>query len=107
MCFLPEGLKRRTIFAELFPEVHRVFSLIRGNEHERFPILLQKIESHLILGEILKRINKEHPGVITVTIHDSIMTGLDHVELVKKIMGEELTRYMGYPPRLNVEYFKL
>jgi hypothetical protein len=57
----------RRVFEELFPEVHRIFSLVRGYErghkfksYQRFAILLQRIEAHIILNIILKRINKEH-----------------------------------------------
>lgn len=102
----------RKIFKELFPEVHRIFTLIRGYDKgnkftsfERFAILLQRIESYIILDLILTRIYKEYPGTIAVTIHDSIMTSLytDHVDKVKKIMTEELEKYIGYEPTLKIE----
>lgn len=111
--------KAREIFSNRFPSVHEVFSLVRGHERvkdkndkkakfrnfKRFAILLQRIESHLILEVIIKRIYKELPGVIAVTIHDSIMTGTitDRINEISKIMTEELTCYVGYQPRIKVE----
>lgn len=102
----------RAIFIESFPTVHRIFSKVRGSEKggkttnfKRFAILLQSIESYLMLEVILKRIYRELPGVIAITIHDSIMTGLltNQVEAVKKIMEEELTAFVGCKPQIKIE----
>jgi len=104
--------KARQVFADLFPEVHRVFSLVRGKQngnkfksYQRFSILLQRMESHIILDVILKKISTEHPEIIAVTIHDSIMTSVytDHVRIVYRIMEEELTRFVGFKPMLKIE----
>lgn len=104
--------KSRKVFAELFPEVYRVFSLVRGsqrgnkfNSYQRFSILLQRIEAHLVLDVIERKINEEYPEIITLTIHDSIMTSLytDHVQVVKEIMEEELTHFVGFKPKLKIE----
>lgn len=104
--------KARQIFIKSFPKVHRIFSKIRGREKgdrfqkfSRFAILLQSIESHLMLDIILKRVYKELPGTIAVTIHDSIMTGVltNNVEAVCKIMVEELTHFVGFAPTIKRE----
>jgi len=104
--------KARQIFKNRFPTVHRIFSKIRGSERgdkftnfKRYPILLQSIESYLILEVILKRIYKEMPGTIAVTIHDSIMTGNDtnRVEEVSQIMIDELTNFVGFRPQTKIE----
>jgi len=104
--------KARQTFIKNFPTVHRIFSKVRGHEqgnkfnnYKRFAILLQKIESYLMLDVILKRIYKDMPGVIAVTIHDSIMTGIltNNVEAVRKIMTEELTFFIGFPPKIEIE----
>lgn len=104
--------KCRLIFKDRFPTVHRIFSKVRGREQgtkfensNRFAILLATIESHLMLNVIVKRINKELPGVIVITIHDSIMTGIltDEVEAVRKIMTEVLTEFVGFQPQIKKE----
>lgn len=104
--------KARQIFIDRFPTVHRVFSKIRGHEKgdqftsfKRFAILLQRIESHLMLQVILKRIYKELPGTIAVTIHDSIMTGIltNNVEVVRKILIDEMALFVGFRPQIKVE----
>jgi hypothetical protein len=104
--------KTRQIFKDRLPTVHRIFSKVRGSEKgdkftnfKRFAILLQRIESYLMLDVILKRIYKELPGTIAVTIHDSIMTGIltNNLEAVRKIMIDELTLFVGFPPKINIE----
>ena len=104
--------KARLIFKKRFPHVHKTFSKIRGSEKgdsfhnfKRFAILLQRIESHLILEVILKRIYRDLPGTIAVSIHDSIMTGVitNNVEAVRNIMMEELTLFVGFPPNIRIE----
>jgi hypothetical protein len=104
--------KARQIFINRFPTVHRTFSKIRGHEKgdqftnfKRFAILLQRIESHLMLQVILKRIYKELPGTIAVTIHDSIMTGIltNNVEAVREIIIEELEFFVGFQPQIKIE----
>jgi len=104
--------KARQIFKDRFPTVHRIFSKVRGSERgdkfqnfKRFAILLQRIESYLMLDVILKRIYKELPGTIAVTIHDSIMTGIltNNLEAVRKIMIDELTYFVGFAPKIKIE----
>lgn len=102
----------RQVFKNSFPTVHKIFSKVRGHERgdkfhnfKRFAILLQRIESYLMLDVILKRIYQELPGTISITIHDSIMTGVltNNVEAVRKIMTEELTKFVGFPPATEIE----
>jgi len=104
--------KARQIFIKNFPKVHRIFSKVRGSESgdkfqnfKRFAVLLQRIESYLMLDVILKRIYKELPGTIAITIHDSVMTGIltNNVEAVRKIMTEELTYFVGFSPKIKIE----
>ena len=75
------------------------------NKFKRFAILLQRIESHLMLDIILKRIYRELPGVIAITTHDSIITGIltNEVNAVKGIIEEELSHFVGFSPKIKIE----
>lgn len=108
--------KCRMIFKKSFPTVHRVFSKVRGRDQgtsfknsNRFAILLATIESFLVIDVILKRIYRELPGVVAISIHDSIMTGIltDEVEAVRKIMCEELTKFVGFSPKIVIENYRV
>jgi len=103
----------REVFEQLFPEVARIFRLVRGDEkgtkfqnYKRFAILLQSIESHIVNDLVIKnRINKEHPGTIAVSIYDTVSTGIqtDKINEVSEIMTDEFEKYVGHAPRLSVK----
>ena len=97
---------------ELYPHVADLFRIIKQKypedngfkSHARLACLLQAIESHIILARCCKRIWDEGQETVPVfTIHDSISTLGNHVDFVKKIMQEELTTCIGYPPSLDTE----
>lgn len=107
--------KVKSIFIELFPEVHKLLCVLRGNlsgdkftKYSRLAILLQSIESHIILERVLNRIYTENPNIIAITIHDSIMTSIyfNHIQTVKTIMEEEFTSFCGIKPIISVEETK-
>lgn len=108
----PLNRKAREVFIKEFPNVHKIFSLVRGNlegdkftRHSRFSILLTRVETYIILRVIVKRIVRELPRTIVITKHDSVLTGIytNNIEEVKQIMNEELSKLTGYPPKLKVE----
>jgi len=43
------------------------------------------------------------PTIPMFTIHDNIITTEQHADVVKKVMEEELERYVGYKSTLSVE----
>lgn len=104
--------KTREIFIELFPTVHRQFSIIRGagkgenyQNFKRFAILLQRIESYLVLDVIMKKVYRKFPTTFVMTIHDSILTVSDGavVDTIKNMMGNDLQKFVGWPAQLKIE----
>lgn len=93
----------KRIFQNIFPTVYELFKLIKKKEKANLPCLLQKIESHLMINVISKRIAKERPNLPIFTIHDSISTIKDEESYVSKIVEEELLKAVGYKPRLHIE----
>jgi len=96
----------KRIFKAVFPNVYKLFSLFKRGDASLFPRLLQQIEARLILDVICKRITGEKPRIPILTIHDSIATTLPNVDYVKGVMTDELTKYIGIPPNLKVEYWE-
>jgi len=97
-------------FYDTFPNVYERIVCLKGfdkgnkfKSFKRLAILLQTIESHVILNIILPKINKKHPETIAVTIHDSIMTSTDDINRVRNIMDQELTKFVGDKPTLKTE----
>lgn len=96
----------RKLYKQLFPEVAKVYSLIKQGSHSRLARLLQSIESHVMLKIITKKIATQHPHIPMFTIHDSIAVPVQYGETVRAIMEAELTRITGLCPRLKMEYWK-
>ena len=78
------------------------------SKHTNFlAVLLQRIESYLVLEIICKRIALERPKLPIYTIHDSIVTTIGNEEYVKSIMVEMLKSYIGHEPKLKFEYWQI
>jgi len=96
----------RDIFRKAFPNVYRIFNQVKGKNYERFPILLQRIESYLMLEKVVKTVHEQHPDIICITIHDSVMTGVmtDEIFAVQKILKNEFRKFTGITPKLTYEF---
>lgn len=100
-----ETAKPKRLFKALFPEVYEVFSAIKREDKTLLPRLLQSIESYLIVNIIAKRISIEYPDAPIFTIHDSITTTDEYIDVVERIMTEELTKAIGYAPTLDRQHW--
>jgi hypothetical protein len=69
------------------------------------PVLLQRIESHVVIDVICKRIEQVNPGIPLYPIHDSILTTEEYVGLVRSVMERELLDYVGVAPGLTIESY--
>lgn len=98
---LPE-LKR--LFMYNFPAIYELIKIIKRGNHRALACLLQNIESEIILHRCCKRIWYEYNQAIPVfTIHDSICTTQENVNVVVNIMTEELGNAIGLAPHLTIE----
>ena len=100
-----EEAKPKKLFRELFPTVYDLFAYIKSKDKKLLPIILQRIESYLVLEIICKRITKEHPSIPLFTVHDSIATTVGNEKIVRDIMHDELTKYIGLEPSLKYDYW--
>lgn len=98
-----EDAKPKKMFKEMFPYVYEVFRQIKSKDKTLLPRLLQSIESYLMINVIAKRISEEYPDAPIFTIHDSISTTEEYVDVVEAIMKEELSKAIGHAPKLARE----
>jgi hypothetical protein len=84
-----------------------MFALIKKDDKTLLPCLLQRMESHLVLQKIAKRISRERPELPIFTIHDSVATTIGNEEYVRRVMEEELLAAIGFSPSLKVEPWHL
>ncbi|MFC0343739.1 hypothetical protein [Epilithonimonas hispanica] len=97
-----DGVK---IFKKTFPNVYEIFQSIkkgRGN-HPAFSIMLQRLESELVLEKTCKIINRLNPNIPLFTIHDSIATTEEHTAFVQDILTKVFAKYIGVSPKLKLE----
>jgi hypothetical protein len=95
--------KPKRVFKSQFPGVYQLLNEIKKPGKSNLPILLQQIESHLVLKVITKRIARENPSLPLFTIHDSIITTTGNEEYVQRVVLEELGKVVGFAPQLRVE----
>jgi hypothetical protein len=84
------------IFKYHFPLVYELFRLIKETQSNYLPIILQRIESFLILDVICKKISALHPHIPLFTIHDSILTTQGNEAIVEDIMAREIQNWTGH-----------
>ncbi|WP_026896766.1 hypothetical protein [Daejeonella oryzae] len=98
-------------FKQLFPleaQLMEIFNEVSTRDDENYlPILLQRLESRIILDIVCKEINNRLPDAPLIPIHDSILTTPEHVEQVKEIMESVILRLTGIPVGLKVDDFSV
>ena len=91
------------MFRKAFPEVYKVMMHYKRKNYKNLPIRLQRIEAEGVLNHCCKRIDKEYPNAPIFTIHDSVLTTMEYQKNVQRIMNEELTKFVGFPPKLSLK----
>ena len=93
----------KSVFRSEFPEIYALICDLKQKDHRALSILLQKVESTLVLDKICGKISKEYPKIPLFTIHDSILTTQEYVNYVISIIEKECEKYIGVSPKLTIE----
>jgi hypothetical protein len=101
----PDAEMKR-FFHDTFPSVYRIFSLIKAERHQRLPIILQLVESEIMLNRVAKGISRSNPHLPIYTIHDSIVTLEEYAEFVQGAVKSEFQSAIGLMPSLSNERWK-
>lgn len=91
-------------FRKLFPTEANVIDLLKSRRHQDFSIMLQKVESKILLGEVCKTIFTKDSSIPMFTIHDGIMTTIEHANQVEEIIKGTYKSIIGVEPELSKEY---
>lgn len=90
------------MISEVFPSLsyftEYFVSVYGGTE---FSYLLQKTESYLILKKVCKKLNENFPEIPFYTIHDSILTTIDNIEIVNNLMTQTIETITGKKPGIK------
>ncbi len=97
------GVKALQDFKILFPEVTKLLDVMKNNNKAELPILMQRIEAKCVLDFCSKKISKNHPEMLLIARHDSLVTTEDKFELMKKEFNELLNDYFSIDVVLGEE----
>jgi hypothetical protein len=90
------------VFQSLFPNVARFIRDAKRHDYRRLSWEMQRLESSVIIGTIVRRLMTEYPQVPLITVHDSIATTPPYAELVRQVMVEEFGQ-IGLRPTIKRE----
>lgn len=94
------------VFKRLFPSVAKIFRYVKEGNYKNLAIILQRIESYLVLERVCGKITEERPEIPIFTIHDSIITTAGNENYVQSIMEDELKRSIGNAPQFSIEQWQ-
>lgn len=98
------------IFAEEFPGVERIFNAIKDKvrgQYRVLALLLQAVESEIILNRVCKQLVHKNWHIPFFTIHDSILTIPKYKDIVIKTMEEEFEKAIKVKPRIKEEDYSI
>ncbi|RNI22600.1 hypothetical protein [Rufibacter latericius] len=101
--------ERKKIFARHFPTVAAFLDLLKGknflgeDSHTLPVVLLQRLESHLMLDRIGKRIAAWNPNCPMFFIHDNLVVLEGYEAFAETIIKEEMKKCIGIAPVVAVE----
>lgn len=93
-------------FSQFFPkesELIKLFDKLKGDNF--LPILLQRLESNLMLHQVCSMIAIELPDAPIIPVHDCILTTPEYATQVKKIMEKVLSAFVGIMPGITIEKY--
>jgi hypothetical protein len=93
----------KRIFRQIFPHTYEVMKAIKRDDSTNLPLLLQRIESKLLLDHIVKRIARERPSMPIFTIHDSVVCPVGNEHYVSTVIKEEAYKTIGAMPELGFD----
>jgi hypothetical protein len=83
------GIRQTKAFCELWPAAGEALKqLKRDHGYKWVPQEMQRRESDLILRTVVDTLRRDHPEVPVVTVHDSIATTAQYVDLVRSLLLE-------------------
>lgn len=82
------------LFESLFPSIFQAIQRIKSEfGYKTISLLLQRMESALMIDGVCRRLVADYPDVPFLTIHDSAIAVIDTGGVVRKLIKEEFERY--------------
>lgn len=96
----------KKIFKKRYPTVYNIFNNkkinndLKINKYKALAQTLQRIESGLLLRTVCK--NNSLLNVPIFTIHDSILTTQNNIDIIKEVLIQESVNKIGFEPTLTI-----
>ncbi len=97
--------KIQRAFKQIFPSVYEIFEFIKRNNYKTLACILQNLEAEIVLHKACSELGLSHPDLPLYTIHDSIATTEDNIEVVKVVLSKHLSEALGHPINLETEHW--
>lgn len=90
-------------FADLYPVEAGVIRGISSIQPKLLPVLLQRLESRIMLQMVTKSMSEKVSEAVLLAVHDCVLTTPDSATQIEAVMREELARITGIAPGIKVE----
>jgi hypothetical protein len=94
----PSAVRAR--FAASFSTAAEVITALKSDDYCRLARLMQHRESSLFIGRACRRLMAERPKMPLVTVHDSLVTTIEHIEFVRAVLLDEFA-ILGVRPQFT------
>ncbi len=94
----------KIIFINNFPMINQVIEKIKEDNHNTLAILLQRMESLIIIDKVCKLLVEEY-NIIPITKHDSIAVKPEYVEIATDVLQKTFRENCSKLPYLQVQTF--
>lgn len=95
--------KRR--FKQFFPSTYEIFRLLKKSDYTALSRILQRLESMIVIQNVVPRVARERPDLPIFTIHDSVVTTEGNEQYIASVMIEEIKKLTGLDAQLGFEYW--
>lgn len=108
------------VFNELYPSIHKFINEYKNvyqykdsetmiyskkERHKKLSHLCFQFEAKVMIDNIAREFDKLHKGKVPIfTIHDCLLTTVNHAEELKLFMEDKFVDLFGVAPNLTIEY---
>ena len=92
-------------FKQVFPSVYEVFEFVKKYNYKTLACVLQNLEAEIVLHKACFELGLSYPDMPLFTIHDSIATTEENIEVVKEVLSQHLNDALNNPVKLETEYW--
>ena len=95
------------VFKKYFPSIYELFTIIKFNykQHHLLACILQNLEAETLLKDVCGELSNNYPDIVLYTIHDSIITTEDYIDIVQQTLRTNLYNVVGEYPNFKVDYW--